>query len=182
MLSRLNPPTIPSHLTPDDTIVDAFLVAFDPDDEEEDDLWNHTYQNVDGKYGHYPNVLFKKAMKTKRTPNGKTHAQLAINDLKHMQLLSESDNIARCFHSIMRPDFLLLVTEKYDFNLQDHITLKSGGSTMHKMVGGRNDARIIFSQLLKAVGFLHEKGIVHCNIQSKNVYCVTTGEFHTLHK
>lgn len=163
-----------THLSTDNVVILNFLVNYVP--EYEEGLQDHTYECCQGSYGHYPNVMYKRASRTKLTPHGRTHGDLALNDIKHMQLLSRCDNIARCFHTISRSDYILLVVEEYDFSLDTHILMMESAAEKHQLDVGRNDSSVIFSQLLEAVGFIHEKGIVHCNIQSKNVYCID-GEF-----
>lgn len=68
----------------------------------------------------------------------------------------------------------------YDFNLETHIWLMQSGDEDHMLIGGRNDSSVIFSQVLKAIGFLHHKGIVHCNIQSRNIY-IADGELNSVY-
>lgn len=81
-----------TQLRTEDAVVHDFLVNYTaPFDARQ----THTYESVEGRYGHYPKVILKRAHKGKKNDKGKTFMEIGINDLKHMQLLSGSDHMAR---------------------------------------------------------------------------------------
>lgn len=149
-----------------------FMLNYKPNGNE-----NKIYECCKGTFAFYENVVLKRASKTKIT-GGLTHSAIAMNDLEFMQRLARKDNFARIYYHIDRLEYTLLVVEGYDFNLTKHIRMQGrNDAKSHQMNPDVNDGSVIFSQLLRAVGYLHERGIVHRDIQTKNVFLIE-GKFH----
>lgn len=135
---------------------------------------DRVYKMCRGIFGCYPKVVLKTASKRQTIFSGKTHASLAKNDVDCTQFLSHCENIARIFYYVNRADFVVLVAEGYDVTLAQHIN-KFGGFTTEepKTTIGISDVGTIFRQVFKGVDYIHEKGLVHCDINCSNIFIQT---------
>lgn len=134
------------------------------------------YRVVPGRFCFYARVATKITHEGETTTKyGLSLNRLALNDAQWMQRLDHSGLTARMYHMQAFNDSptVILFVEAYHKNLKDHIDQLHAGTVP---LGEAYDPQIIFSQLLKAVEFLHAQRVIHCDIRCKNIYFRVNGK------
>lgn len=125
------------------------------------------YTLYEGKFGFYPNVVVKQAKRRGTSlQRGKTHKELAMNDIQMMQQLGGSGYVMRLIHDEWTGEDINLVVFKYDYNLAEFLEAVEDGSKLYEEL----DPIKLFEGMFKAISHLHARRIVHCDIKLKNLY------------
>lgn len=120
-----------------------------------------TYDLFDGTFE-------KVSVSVKRVSKQMNNACAALNEANMLSKLVNKEFVLRYLCSIEDPQYIYLITDNYQFSLEDHV---KGISNRPQL-----STKMIFSQLTSAVDFLHSKNILMLNLNPQNVRVVTDDE------
>lgn len=130
-------------------------------------LWEvgSTYTIVQGRFGAFPDVL-------KKTAKGEKKKEEAQIEAFMLQRLHKCFEVCDIYNTTVNADTIEIIVPKFQRNWLELLDLRRNGSAKVSI----SSTTDMFRQMYNGLQFIHQNGVVHCDLTLSNVYLEQKGD------